>query len=265
MKVGSLSASKLNTFFTCELQYYAKYELGIKDPPGEPAKFGSAFHKIMETIVNTKKCPDIVAVAKEFDVITRTDDLVKLTKSTLQNGYLSNAKNIKAVEIGFDLPIKNRPTTNVRGFIDRLDLELDKNYATVIDIKTGSHPFTKKELVDNIQAKVYALATKRLYPEITKLDMIFWFVKSQKRQLVEFDKYKIDAFEDELTNIADKIDKIVTPCPTENKYCKYCVYFSQCPVFNRKPVVTRQDGSTLEIVPTFKKQPSASDVALDGI
>lgn len=266
MEVGDLSASKLATFFTCALQYHAKYELKLREPQGDAAKFGSAFHKIMELLVQTKKCPDINAIATEHGVTEKTSDLVKLTKSTLTNGYLDNFKNIDGVEKKFDMIIRGTDT-KVRGVIDRLDLELDKNYAMIIDLKTSNHAFTKKELAANIQAKIYAAAIKRMYPNITKIDMIFWFVKSQKRQLVEFNDDTIEIVEKELTDVVHNIKSVTNPSPCENKYCKYCVYYDKCPLFNRPLSANNRDGSVQTIVPSFplKMTKSASDIVLEGI
>jgi len=241
MHVGRLSASKISTFKTCPLQYYAKYELKLRDEAGPAAWVGTAVHSVLEYIVKHKKVPDIKAIC----IANKVPNEIKLVKDlalkTIKNGYLVKPEIIVDVEYEFKVQLNDK--VQLYGFIDRLDIEGDK--ATIIDIKTGKKPYTKKELANNYQAKLYSIACKKDFPEIKTIDVIFWFVRNQERQLLEFNLSDIKKFETEVISIYNDIEQCVEPMPTKFKWCSYCIYNDQCPLF--KP----SNGEGLKLKPSF--------------
>lgn len=230
-KNTQLSASKINTFKTCKLQYYASYVLGLKGPSHPSAKIGSAIHKILEELIKTKTLPDFRQICTTFEVDEAELPLIKsIIKKTLNNGYLNDAK----YNIGVEHRFKHHLTDSlvISGSIDRLDIK--NNSAIIIDLKSGKHPYTKKELKNNYQSKIYNIAVTKEYPDIADINVIFWFVKSQERQLVTITKSQTEQDILELIEINNDICKIDGPPePTKNKYCAYCVYVDKCPLFNK--------------------------------
>jgi len=241
MYTGSrLSATKISTFKCCQLQYYAKYELKMRDDAGPAAWFGTAVHTVLERIVKDKKVPDIAAICKE-NKVTDTDGVKNLVTKTIQNGYLAKPDIIVDAEYEFDINLDK--DVEIYGLIDRLDV--DGEQATVIDIKTGKKHYTKKELATNYQAKMYALAVQQNFPKVKNIDVIFWFVRKQERQLLQFTLDDCKADKKDIIGIYHEIKNIKDPVPTKYKYCSYCVYNDKCPLF--KP----STGNGIDLKPSF--------------
>ena len=231
-KNTQLSASKINSFKTCRLQYYAGYILGMRGPTHPSAKLGSAIHKILEDLVKNKKLPDIRKTCDEFEVDDHDFPLVKsLLKKTLNNGYLTDVKYNIGVEHRFKHHVSDDLV--ISGSIDRLDIK--DNVAIIIDLKTGKHPFTSKELKNNYQSKIYNIAITKEFPDIAEIHVIFWFLKTQERQIVTISKEQTTKDIDDILNINKDICAMeIPPAPTKNKYCMYCVYMDKCPIFRKE-------------------------------
>ena len=65
----------------------------------------------------------------------------------------------------------------IRGFIDKLFLYGKKKKALIRDFKSSKQVFKGKEVTDNLQNLMYALAVKHLYPDILKRESEFVFLK----------------------------------------------------------------------------------------
>ena len=65
----------------------------------------------------------------------------------------------------------------IRGFIDKLFLYAKKKKALIRDFKSSKQVFKGKEVTDNLQNLMYALAVKHLYPEFLLRESEFVFVK----------------------------------------------------------------------------------------
>ena len=66
----------------------------------------------------------------------------------------------------------------VKGFIDRLDIK--GSCATILDIKTQARKFTVDQLRDNLQADIYNLAARKLFPQIEgPIRVEFWVLRHE--------------------------------------------------------------------------------------
>lgn len=225
-----ISTSKINTYQQCPLKYKVLYIDKVKDVSHPSAFVGMAVHKVLELLVKERTLPDIKKICTEYNVMYELDLVKELVKKTIKNNYLANFECIKDVEYKFDCMLSNN-ITRVVGIIDRLDII--NNKAVIIDIKTGNKPYTKKELKDNIQSKIYHLAINRLYPDLDVIDVIFWFVKKQERQLVTLTKAEAYETERSIIKIDDEIRGLTEYVPKKNKYCTYCVNYHNCPLFKK--------------------------------
>lgn len=237
MKLDHLSASRIKTFKQCQMQYYARYELGIKDDCPHPLTvMGSAFHKMFEistrarVLGNHEALQDpnhlIDSVMSKYKVarILRPT-IVELTKNAVDWGYFRNVSDTIGCEVGFSEKISDG--TNVVGFIDRLDI--NGNKAEIIDLKTQKKKFSDKELSDNWQADIYNWAVRKMFPQITE-DVIvsFWVVRHQVQRI---SRSKLDAekTENSLLDVAKEIRECDSPTMNPSYLCRWCPYESKCP------------------------------------
>ena len=76
-------------------------------------------------------------------------------------------------EIAFDI---EKEGYNIRGFIDKLFIYKKDGKVLIRDFKTSKKSFAGKDLEDNMQALIYALAVKDMYPDSIKDDICVEFV-----------------------------------------------------------------------------------------
>ena len=240
----TLSASRYSLFKECQLKYHAVYDLGMKGETHPSAKIGSVFHAAMEQAVKDGVIPDkefIRASCVKFQIPESSQEsaiteVTELAEKTVKNGYLDGIGNCIGTEYSFDVKLSDDKTV-ISGFIDRLD-KIDNRYS-IIDLKTGWVPYTVSELDNNAQAKIYDLAIRKQFPDVDQVELIFWFVKSQKRIFKTFDIDRSVKHEAELIAARAEIISITEPKPTINKYCEYCPFATKCPAYSeKKPVAS---------------------------
>jgi len=230
MKLNSVSASSLSVFDQCCLKFYAVYVLGMKEEPSPAAAIGTTVHKFFEKLLMEKKVPDIKQLCSEFKVLDI--DMVKLLcENTLKMNYLDDHRYMLKCEYPFKITLNDQKTLS-KGFIDRLDIYGNK--AVIHDLKTGKTPYTKKELANNYQAKIYNIAIRKCFPEINETKVIFWFVKPGIKQEVNFTEEITKLDEQLIIDKAEQIRSIEDPLPRKNKYCNWCLYKTKCSLYNLK-------------------------------
>lgn len=175
MKIKRISASCLKTYKKCEFAYYLNYIAGIREPGNFKMVVGNVVHYALEhyakgdenykeRLKKSFKEYELGKLAKA-DGITRKEAFNKcvfLTEEVLNR----QVNPIKAYEIigaekEFSMEIANTPAI---GFIDLVS-QISKNIIEIRDWKTGSWVQTYKQVEDDLQAKIYDIAVKEMYPD----------------------------------------------------------------------------------------------------
>lgn len=190
-----LSASKIHTYSSCSALYYYKYLAKLPDRTNAGAARGTACHDVFEIFLNKKKYEAVVYK------INRTKSIPKsvtrlLTIYLKRLGFYSD-ENIekchKFLLTGFETDfycekgLLQKPETyfdiidkfKVRGFIDKHALFTDNDgdqYVEIWDYKGKKKKFSEAELKQNMQAFIYLMAAKTLYPNINLLKSKVKFV-----------------------------------------------------------------------------------------
>jgi ATP-dependent helicase/DNAse subunit B len=244
MNVEYLSASKIKTFEQCQLKYHAIYDLGLPEEAPHPlVAMGSAVHRMMEKATlammsgtgSTNPLNYKVAACKEFSVDTEYWPLIdSLVANATGWGYFRNIGRTKGVELEFFIDLEDG--TKVKGYIDRLDL-FDRT-ADIIDLKTQKNAFEPRELFDNWQARIYNIAVRKKFPEVTdKLCVSFWVLRHQvqKVHLTAEDAVKDCVV---LMNKAKEIRACANPEPNPSGLCQFCLYRDKCPSTSLRTLAT---------------------------
>jgi hypothetical protein len=210
-KPVGLSASKIKTFESCSFLGYAKYELKLPDETNNGALLGSIIHELLEILAVKPEKYKSLLITTELEIpsyITRwfikklkksnilsEDNLVLLRQFFIRgfnyDFWLEGAIKVLPCELEFNIALNSR--TNVKGFIDRAGIYKDGEdyYVVIRDYKSQKKPFTPLELKKNIQAMIYLLAIKNLYPYINleKSRVEFVLLKKQKQFIQIFDNW----------------------------------------------------------------------------
>ena len=225
-----LSASRMSTLDKCSWTYWCKYHLNLPDTTNSGALRGSICHTVLECLLNPrhKKHYDAIMDKKTIKGSPPVDRLViKFLKANgiydEENYPLCDKMLYVALDHEFfggegayiDKPeeefrIENKsPKYNIYGFIDKpIQYEKDKT-VRIVDYKTSKQKFRGEELESNIQAMMYSLAAKKLWPKLKRRVVEFLFLKFPRSpsQQLEYTNEQLKGFEHYLEHVNEVINK----------------------------------------------------------
>lgn len=181
-KITYVSYSQLQSFDICPLHYKLQYILKVPPRPAAALSYGSSIHGALR---------DFYQQWMQDNALQPEAVLALLKKVWINEGYASKEHQQKAFEqakeilvaylqkynpqtlaqkpLGVELPFQffaKHPqdpahVVKIGGRIDRVDA-LDGEKIDIIDYKTGSNVPTERELLNNLQLTVYALAANQI-------------------------------------------------------------------------------------------------------
>lgn len=165
-----------------------------------------------------------------------SDELVSVGKEIINEFYDNYSDTIFDVyekEYGFSFIIANY---HVMGYIDRIDLYDDM--AKIIDYKTGKWEVSQKEVPNNLQLGIYALAASLMFPDKT-ITAELHYLRSGRIKGHTFSKEDIENVKSNLIKNINQIIEDQSFSPTSNvRTCSYCEHAKTgaCPtgVFRNK-------------------------------
>jgi len=235
MNLSYLSASRIGTFEQCELKYHAKYELKLKERVHPLTIMGSALHKVFEKATLARlsgdgdergeprfwmnECCTNYGLSSEHRML-----LGELSNNAVQWGYFRRVAFTKGCEVPFAFELEDG--TKVKGFIDRLDIE--PPCADVVDLKTQKSQMDDAALKGNWQARVYNIAARHLYPDVSgSVTVSFWVLRHRVQRVWMSAE---DARQDRvsLMRVAEKIRSCKEPRANPSALCRWCPLFGEC-------------------------------------
>jgi ATP-dependent helicase/DNAse subunit B len=244
-----VSVSSMDTYKKCPKKYHYTY---IIKPKIEKKKwihteFGSCAHRMLElfhkkyidspfTIKEAaaimKEC--YTEALKEFDLdilegytwspegdISGIPYLRKIMQFYLNEIKANGIPNVIGVEVPYSFMVGK---TEVRGFIDRIDL-VEPGHYNVVDYKTSK----SESYMTNKQLKIYAEAITRMYPDAKKVSGEYIMLKLYCKRL------SWDFSAKDLQDLVKDIEKTSDMIINEEKWnkkpsalCSYCDYKGIC-------------------------------------
>lgn len=159
--------------------------------------------------------PAVTRLVKKFlikhDIMyDRPDENYDLISEMIMVGlhidFYGEGGSIDKPEQEFNIENK-KPAYKIRGFIDKPVKYEKKKEIKIIDYKSSKYKFRGDELDSNIQALMYSLAAKTLWPGL-KPNVEFQFLRFPRKpcQNLEFSKDQIKGFETYLEHIYKHIN-----------------------------------------------------------
>ena len=230
-----LSASKINIYEKCPLQFKFQHVLGVPRPRKTYFEVGKIIHDTLAHIAKEQKDGKILTEEKALKILERywnssiyknqktkeKDDLQEAKNMiiTYLNWVNNNTNNLVDIESNFKIMLDD---IKIGGRIDRIEQTEDGEYE-VIDFKTSKTPKSKNEIINDVQLNLYALGIKELYGKLPRQAMLF-YVKSDKIVRYEINEESIIKFKDKLKKTAnDILDErfLAEPEPFKCKNCDY--------------------------------------------
>lgn len=241
-KLTYLSYSQIETFLTCPLQYKYRYIIKIPVPPSAALTFGDTIHRTLEAfykIVQDGKHPSqeelLTKYAEKWKSVGYGNKTYeskmkahgeKLLSEFYRSGYVPG-KIPKKLEESFKLKIT--PMLTIGGKVDRVDVLPDKKIE-IIDYKTGQSTRVKKNVKNDLQLSVYAMAatSEGIYnyrPE----DVIvsFYFLENQEKISGTRTADQLQTAKDKIIQTAEEIKKSDFPAKP-GRQCDFCEFRLIC-------------------------------------
>ncbi len=195
-----LSASKIKTLDTCSWLWNCSYHLKLPRTSNKGADLGTVTHLVLECLLN-KRHRNHYEQLRLDKTCKNNDTICRLIKKHLSkmghdsseltaiDEFLQVALDtdffIEGFELGepeFKFEIKNEnPKYHVIGFIDKFAKK--DGIVKIFDYKSSKQKFSGKDLDFNIQAAVYQIAIKKLWPETRKSFVNFLMLRFKKNPL----------------------------------------------------------------------------------
>ena len=232
-----LSASRIKTLDSCSWLYWCNYHLHLPQSTNTGALRGTICHLVLELLLKPKhkKHYDVIMKKGEIAASKAIDRLVK--KFLLENRMLDTydgpdprldedhyALCDSMILVGlkqdffgeggsqpsaeYEFVIENdEPSYNMRGFIDKTVKYQKESELVISDYKTSKAKFQGKDLETNVQAMMYSLVAKKLWPKLKPI-VRFIFLKFPRQPIQElrFDEETLNGFERYLETVFDQVN-----------------------------------------------------------
>lgn len=198
-----LSASLIKDYTACSLRYFYGRVLKVPQENNSGALAGTCAHTVLECLLKPRhkskfdsiysnktitKCAIIkryvARYVKKTGLSPEYEDKIGTFITTgVCFDFFSEGGKIIGAEIPFEIG-SEEDGYYIRGFIDRLAIYND-TWASIRDYKSSKSKFSGADLEENIQALVYALAVKKLYPQYnlkTVVDFLFLAFPEEPKQ-----------------------------------------------------------------------------------
>jgi hypothetical protein len=192
-----LSASRVKTLENCAWNYWCNYHLKVPQKKNSGASRGTVCHLIFELLLKDRHRKHFDAIIDECTIEASPAVARLVKKGLIEQGFYDeenyelcsamitvglkcdffggdNAK-IDGAETKFVIESK-KPVYRIMGYMDKPILYDDKSLK-IVDYKTSKYKFRGDELTSNVQAMMYTLAAKDLWPEAEDITVEFLFVK----------------------------------------------------------------------------------------
>ena len=221
----TLSASRIKTLETCSWVYWNNYHTKVPQRSNDGSDRGTICHTIFELLLNKRHLKNYKRIIKKNAIdgdegvnrlVKKLSAKVKLDESNykllndmilvgLKNDFFGEGGEIVKPEYDFDIT-NEEPKYHIKGFIDK-PIKIKKEMH-IIDYKSSKYKFRGDDLEANIQAMMYSLASKKLWPKLKPI-VKFLFLRFPKQPIQEliFTDEQIKGFEHYLEHINNYINK----------------------------------------------------------
>ncbi len=225
-----LSYSRLDSYAQCPSRYFYTYVHLAPRSFSPHAVLGNIIHTALENVLEKDIKIDELAdkLTSEYQVQVQDwdpdrlipDEMIRSGSIMLDefiDRHSHESFSIEAKEMGFSIVIGSYL---VSGYIDRVDIIGDTVY--ICDYKSGRHEVTQKDVPNNLQLGIYALAAKNKYPD-KKIHASLYYLKSGRIKGHLFSDEELDGVYTRIVNTASAMIEDNSYLPTQNtRLCPWC-------------------------------------------
>jgi RecB family exonuclease len=209
-----------------------------------PLCCGNIVHSVLEDTVSKEDLLDHELMLQKFEEHYSdydpnrkiSNELISVGKQLIDefyDKYSTTSFDVYDKEYGFGFIIGNY---YLMGFIDRIDVINDR--VVIVDYKTGKWEVSQKDVPENLQLGIYALAASLEFPD-KEIYAELYYLRSGRKKGHLFTAEDLENVKLRLINNINKIIEDTSFTPTNNgRICSYCDHAKSgaCPtgVFRNK-------------------------------
>ncbi len=194
----------------------------------KPQHYGNIVHAVLEKVVDKEKALDHQEMIQAFNSSQSkldpdnkiSKELISVGKNIIDEFYDQNLNtkfDVYDKEHSFNFIIGNYLMI---GFIDRIDIV--GNRVNIIDYKTGKWEVAQKNISENLQLGIYALAASIAMPE-KEIYAELHYLRSGKRKGHLFSREDLENVKIRLLSLIKQIVNDSSFAATKNvRACSYC-------------------------------------------
>lgn len=206
-----LSYSRLNTYDMCEAMYFYSYIQKEPQVFGPAATLGNVIHAVLEDTVGE---PLVYSELKEryeyhllqYDPDNLIEDKLREAGDIMIGEFVDRHEdevfNVISKEHYFEMVIGS---ALIRGYID-LVMRNPNGDMVIIDYKSGSWEVSQKDVSDNLQLGIYALAMFIQNPHLEEFYAELYYLRSGRRKGHTFTREDLESV---YQRILDKTNEII--------------------------------------------------------
>lgn len=209
-----LSASKIKTLNTCSFLFHCSYILKLPRTSNTGANLGTITHEILECLQNKrhrkhydqliseKTCKNNLTISRFIfkrlkqlgEKESEFGNVDNFLQVAINTDFFLEGFELGEPELKFDIQNEN-PKYHILGFMDMHGFK--DEVLKVVDYKSQKNIFNKPEMDYNVQALMYLLAAKKLWPNVKKGFVNFIMLRFKKNpvQVASYSEDTLKGFE----------------------------------------------------------------------
>jgi ATP-dependent helicase/DNAse subunit B len=209
LALQDFSYSRLNTYKSCELQYFYSYILKEPQEFGAAATLGNILHEALEVTledgepINLFELLQNYALAKkELDPNNLIPDTMITEGEVMLREYAEDHKGdieVYAKELPFSFVLG---PARFNGYIDFVSVH--DTYVRIRDYKSGKREVTYENIPTDLQLGIYALYMKKLFPD-KQIHAELYYLRKGKARGHRFTDDDLAAVESKLLDIVKTV------------------------------------------------------------
>ncbi len=244
------SYSRLDTYASCPLKYKFQYldRVKVDVGPSVEAFLGSRVHDALEWLYRqvqlgfTPSVDEVFARYKEAWDAEWADNVRIVRRGMASDAYRGlgvrclelycarHAPFAGEIVLGLEMPfsISLDEGTELHGFIDRLT-KRDGDIYEVHDYKTSGTLPEPEEAARDVQAGLYALATRSRFTHAREVRLVWHYLRFDERLVTTRSPEELDALRADTLRRIREIEWAAEFPPRESALCAWCEYSGICP------------------------------------
>lgn len=227
-KIKTISASSINTYSVCPLQWYFNYMLKLVQLPNPAFLVGTAYHKALELFHlgrNDEQIKDevkklLVSDIKDKEQIERYALVALMFRKYKESPVLGD---IVSAEFQFSQPVSLLEVP-LFGYIDRVDTD------KIVEYKTSSYDYTRKD-IESLQSKIYTYVVWKQKGKILPVCYSVNNKKKAKNKDYKVQQMTIEYKETDMIQLEAKLREFYLLVTKEKDFnykqgthCRWCAY-----------------------------------------